>query len=289
MFVLADRGKTATSLRIGMLAVSISAVCAACASVDVQHLDADGTKAIGAPGLRYYLPKPYLLVTLLPPDATAPPAAQTGTAPADAPNPPPVAAAPKDGAAQPAPRAGAVAPPGPKVPTVAPGAGQQTPQPSTSPTTASTSPSASGDTSFMASTSQYVVKLIYLPDYQNPMSITVKAGLFGTASFNPTLQDGWMLTSLQGSADNSQLVQLATQLVTSLASGTGTAAKTATTAAAKAAGGGPGAPQVTPTTILAPGLYEIRQDKTTGTMTLCAATLFTTGTGGGQTAPPACT
>lgn len=261
-----------------------------CASVDVQHLDPTGHQADGAPGLRYYLPKPYILVTLLPAEATAAGAGPTvGGAPARARN-----VAPPGGAGAPPANSGGVAPPGPPVPTVPPGGGggqqqSQQPQQQNQNTTGAASPSPTSDTSFQASTNQYVVKLIYLPDYQNPMSITLKAGLFGTASFNPVLQDGWMLTSLQGSADNSQLIQLANQLVTSLAGGAGTAAKTAATAGAKgaAAGGGPPPPTLPSGQVLSPGLYEVHYNSA-GTVTLCAATRF--GNPGDQfpASPPNC-
>jgi len=132
----------------------------------------------------------------------------------------------------------------------------------------------------MASNDQYTVKLIYLPDLANPMTITFTAGLFGTASFQPTLQDGWMLTSLQSSADNSQAVQLAQSLLTA-AAGTGGAATTA--GAAKklttTAGGGPTAEQLaqllSQNAVLAPGLYSFYVDPTTKEITrVCAVTYF---------------
>jgi hypothetical protein len=47
----------------------------------------------------------------------------------------------------------------------------------------------------------YSVKLVYLPDYSHPMSLQMKSGWFGTTTMAPTLTDGWMLASLNGSAD----------------------------------------------------------------------------------------
>lgn len=39
---------------------------AGCAGVTVQALNVEGTAKSGQPGLRYYMPRPYLLVTQLP-------------------------------------------------------------------------------------------------------------------------------------------------------------------------------------------------------------------------------
>jgi hypothetical protein len=47
-----------------------------------------------------------------------------------------------------------------------------------------------------------MLKLVYLPDQTKPMAMSVRTGLFGTASMKPALQDGWMLTSLDASADS---------------------------------------------------------------------------------------
>src|SRR5437660_4980480 len=73
----------------------------------------------------------------------------------------------------------------------------------TSPTdkTTAASPSPSSDLSFYGSTTRYIIKLIYLPDMSKQMALNVSPGLFGTASLQPTLQDGWMLTSLQANVD----------------------------------------------------------------------------------------
>ena len=43
--------------------IAVSALVGGCANIKVVALDANGNQAGGAEGLRYYLPKPYLLVT----------------------------------------------------------------------------------------------------------------------------------------------------------------------------------------------------------------------------------
>jgi hypothetical protein len=58
-------------------------------------------------------------------------------------------------------------------------------QPKTSTPTAS-----AADTSFSAAMAQYAVKLIYLPNYSQPMALRMRYGLLGTVSAAPTLQDG---------------------------------------------------------------------------------------------------
>jgi hypothetical protein len=274
---------------LGMVLAGLSG----CAQISVQHLTPDGSAASGAAGLRYYLPKPYLLVTLLPP-SSASTAPSTGsvqqkiaTPPPIAPNPPPV---PPGGpaAAVPPPAAGLSNPPG-AVPTPQPvhtraGAGaaqgQSTPGATTTPA-GQTSAAPSTDTSFQANNDQYMVKLIYLPDLSNPMTINITAGLFGTASFQPTLQDGWMLTSLQGSTDNSQAVQLAESVISAAA---GAGSKAATGGTTTKAGGGPTgsaalvAALLPPNTVLSPGLYAFSYDHSSGRLIgVCAVTYFLSG------------
>jgi hypothetical protein len=45
-------------------------------------------------------------------------------------------------------------------------------------------------------------KLVMLPDKREEYAITMNSGLWGSASANPTLQEGWNLTSLDGKADS---------------------------------------------------------------------------------------
>jgi hypothetical protein len=82
----------------------------------------------------------------------------------------------------------------------------------------------------------YSVKLVYLPDYAHPMALKMSAGLFGTTSSNPTLQDGWMLTSLAGSVDSGGTAVLSalSGLATTSATGGATAAAKGGAAAAVA-------------------------------------------------------
>jgi hypothetical protein len=66
-----------------------------------------------------------------------------------------------------------------------------------------------------------MVRLIYLPDYTHPMAINENPGLFGLASMKPTLQDGWMLTSLEGSGDSktAETIGAVAQLIGSVEGG----------------------------------------------------------------------
>jgi hypothetical protein len=144
------------------------------------------------------------------------------------------------------------------------------------------------DVSFTASGPQYMMKLIYLPDYQHPMGITGKTGLWGTSSFQPTLQDGWMLTSLNASAD-SQTAQTLTALgsiVSSVvgggAGGAAKAAKSATGGATPAPGSNPqggAAPSVLDQAVLRPGLYKFDFDSGGKFIGLEAVTFFDVGQG----------
>lgn len=44
--------------------------------------------------------------------------------------------------------------------------------------------------------------IVELPDKEEEYAITINTGLWGAASANPTLQDGWNLTGLNASADS---------------------------------------------------------------------------------------
>jgi hypothetical protein len=50
--------------------------------------------------------------------------------------------------------------------------------------------------------STYTIKLIYLPDLQHPMALRMRSGAFGSITAGPTLQDGWMLTSITANVDS---------------------------------------------------------------------------------------
>ncbi|MGA2081555.1 MAG: hypothetical protein ABSH53_13235 [Holophaga sp.] len=207
-----------------------------CAGVQVVPLNPDGTQAQkAAPGIRYYLPQPYLLVAELPPVE-----AQAGGK--DLKSPSSSSGKPGDaGSAQ----------------------GGDT-------TSASAAPSASTDTGFFAATPQYVMKLIYLPDYDHPMAITAKAGM-GTVQWNPTLQDGWMLTSLTANSD-SKVAEMLTALGTTA---TGVKGGTTTKAAPSEEPGPKAAPSGADK--LDPGLYRFEFDSATHHFRLKAVTWFKEG------------
>ncbi|HEY2069947.1 MAG TPA: hypothetical protein VGG48_10370 [Rhizomicrobium sp.] len=152
---------------------------AGCASVTSIPLNANGTRATGQEeGIRYYKPKPYLLITELP-ETTAKPTTNT------------------DGGSGKKKAAGTSG--GNKS-----GSGDDSSDSDTKDSTATTNTPSTGtaDTSFSASMASYSVKLIYLPDYSHPMALQTSTGLFGTVSIGPTLQDGWMLTGMSQSVDS---------------------------------------------------------------------------------------
>lgn len=143
---------------------------ASCASITAVPLDASGQPDGTVKGIRYFLPKPYILVTELPVTPT-PPASTTPTV--------------QDSKGT-----------GPQTGTAA------TPQASV-PTAAAT------DTSFSASMTSYSIKLVYLPDFSHPMALQENSGLFGNVSLAPSLADGWMLTSLTSANDSGGSAALA--------------------------------------------------------------------------------
>jgi len=243
-----------------------------CAQVTVHALDENGAATSKPEGLRYYMPKPYLLVMRLPADAGggATAAPRSGTLPRSTAGKPTVEITPGHPAGQ--------------VPDGPPG-GASSVKPATDGSTPSASPAAtptaSSDLSFSASNGQYVAKLIYLPDLSQPMAISESSGLFGTATMGASLQDGWMLTSLQGSSDAkvADTISALASLVSAV-SGAGAPAAAAKTAAAKAPGG-PATPSVPGLTA---GLYAFNY--ASGTLVgLCSLTLFETRT---EATPPPC-
>lgn len=126
------------------------------------------------------------------------------------------------------------------------------------------------DMSFLAATKQYQVKLIYLPDFSRRYAVSISAGL-GTAQMNAQLQNGWMLTSLNGSSD-SKIPETITALA-ALASSIGgavTGAGGAAKAPTKTAFDGGATPYQ-----LFPGLYEFVFDLKSGALNgLRAVTYF---------------
>lgn len=179
------------SIRKSLIGCAVASSLCACASIDSIPLNSDGTAASGVHGVRYYLPKPYLLITELP---SAPNPTSNNTNPG---NSAPLAAG---GGSQGGGGGGN-------------GSGQQGGNSQgTQPQTAAPS-SGPADTSFSATMAQYAVKIVYLPDFSHPYALQMSAGFFGTGSFAPSLQDGWMLTSLNGSSDNSSMLSAIASMI----------------------------------------------------------------------------
>jgi hypothetical protein len=104
-------------------------------------------------------------------------------------------------------------------------------------------------------TKQYGVKLIYLPDYEHPMVLRQRAG-FGSTTLKPTLQNGWMLTALDSSADSKTAETLAS--IGTILSATHGGGSGGTGGSKDKSGGAPevkGAPP--PAKALPPGLYRL--------------------------------
>src|SRR4029079_11786118 len=77
--------------------------------------------------------------------------------------------------------------------------------------------------SYQVGNDTYVLKLIYLPDMSKSMALKITPSILGSVSAQPQLQDGWMLTSLQASADNSKAIESFTTLARALIGGGGSA------------------------------------------------------------------
>lgn len=235
-----------------------------CASVSFRQLEPGSLAARpGAPeGAVYYLPRPYLLVARATP-ADAPSAAR----PAQVANIPPPAGSGRARRGRSLPSTLDYAP----MPVA--GGGDDS-----APAAAATSALGATDTGFGLAVGNYIIKLVYLPDRSRPMSMSVRGGLFGVGSLQPTLQNGWMLTNFTASADNSHfsdvLTAVAGLLNTSVIGGSSTAAETD-------GGGGGGAAaeerrENRDHEVLRPGLYDFDFDPETGRLTrLCAVSFFT--------------
>jgi hypothetical protein len=215
------------------IALAVCAMLTACASVTAVPLDSDGTRPwldwLGfgrASGIRYYLPKPYLLVTELP-AAPNPPAAPTSPGGSNPPSSGVRALAKKGGGG-----GGGGGGDQNQAQNQGQNQGGNGNQPQSSTPTAPPS-----DTSFSAAMAQYAVKLVYLPDYSQPMALRMRSGLLGTVSAAPTLQDGWMLTSMNGSVASGvpETLQALASIASGVASGGTSSGAGAATKAAKSA------------------------------------------------------
>lgn len=179
--------------------------------ISVIPLTPDGKKSAEVEGVRYYLPKPYLLVAKVPKDLTS----EQSVRDADGGKKDEV----KDD----------------KKPV--------------GPEGDSGGASSGGNTSFQKDSKSYSVKLIYLPDFCHPMAIQQNTWLWGSSQMKPTLQDGWMLTSLDAASDSKTA-----ETITAMA---------ALVSAVKGAGGTSGTTSITgvdPTGVLKAGLYEFFQE-----------------------------
>jgi hypothetical protein len=242
------------------IVIVLLAFLTGCAGITVTPLDKDGKKLKDTQeGLVFYRPKPYILVAKLP---------ATITPTKDSKQQEKIAAPQSTKSAAPASKKkGAPPPPDTSTDNKA-GDGK-----SEDGDTGTTPPVVSGDTttSFSVSSNGYLFKLIYLPDYSKPYALNANSGLIGTATLKPTLQDGWMLTSLDGSGDNkvAETLTAVASIVSSALGGGGGATKAASTSTGKSSTAGflPGLPLEAPyvaaeNNILAPGLYDIHYNAT---------------------------
>lgn len=233
---------------------------AGCAGVSVQQLNADLTAKPGTPkGAVYYLPKPYLLVAELPADTPLAGPVQTGDLGSTGTG--------SGGTGGSTGQPGGTARSG--FDQDAPGADEDDKK--TEGAGGAAAAPAGTDQSFLAQTKAYVVKLIYLPDMRRPLSISAHAGLFGQVSMAPVLQNGWMLTSLETSADSKMAEVLGS--IASVISAVKTPGGGGGDGAKKedAPGGGSGGAE---SRILRPGLYEFRYDLAGRLDGLCPVNFF---------------
>jgi len=230
--------------RVACVVLTSVSALTGCASVTAISVDPNTgqAKADAAEGIPYFLPAPYFLVTEVPIDASPESDGKQGGAAVDK-------AAP---AAKPDPSKSAATQDG-----------------------SGTAPSSTSDTSYSMFTKQYGVKLIYLPDPSRPMVLRQHPG-FGSTQMNATLQDGWMLTSLNSSTDSKTaetLASLASVIGAAYGSGSGA---TGTTKALKSGGAGQNEIAAPNPPVLPPGLYKIVFDKSGVLTNVCQVVRFAT-------------
>jgi len=243
------------------LACGVSIGClSSCASVTVTPITYQGQPKNETAGIRYYMPKPYLLVTRIPAELKI-----TNEAPTAGPAPS------RFGSAGPADELQPAARPSASSATTETKASAQA-QPS------QTSPSSTSDMSYQLGNSTYLLKLVYLPDMSKAMVINLVPGIFGTSSLQPTLQNGWMLTSMQTSADNTKAIDDLTTLATAFIGGAKPAATASTTKSTLKAAEAPRTqPSPEENDILPPGLYEFQYDSEGYLIGLCKVAQFKNG------------
>jgi hypothetical protein len=223
-------------------AIGLLVALGGCAQVTSLPLTASGQiDTTQQPGIRYYLPKPYLLVAEVPVDPKV-----TETQESED---------PKKGVAYQITTGGGS--------TSKPKKGDKGSSSDQSKAASSGSSAGAADTSFSMMTQQYGFKLIYLPDYAHPMALKADTGLFGSVEIKPTLADGWMLTGIDASSD-SKVAETLSAISSLVSAAEGGGAATGTSAAAhsfgaKLAAHFAGTPATT-APILPPGLYELNFD-----------------------------
>lgn len=257
-------------------------VLTGCAQVTVHALTPTGDSTNKPEGARYYLPKPYLLVMRLPPDSADTGATGGGGGGSSGSDGHLPKTRPKKPVSdiKPGHPAGPV-PDGPPAPGGASGSKPSDDGSDGSPKSGTAAPASNptSDLSYSATNGAYVAKLIYLPDLSQPMAISESPGLLGTASMGASLQDGWMLTSLQGSSDAKvadTLSAMASLVSAAAGGGASAAAKGAKKAAPPSAPGGGQAPPPTPppTPLLSAGLYAFQYPSNGKLLGLCRMTAF---------------
>jgi hypothetical protein len=182
---------------------AIAASVAACASISAVQLDPNTYKKKDqvSEGILYYMPKPHLLVAMGPPlekRSVLTPSEQAELsrilAKARATRGDSTARSNALSAVEKATLIGSVLKASEKGDE---GGGGEAPGAATqSPTSADTA-------TFSVGAGQYLVKLIYLPDCDRPMALKMEPGLFGKIDAQPRLENGWMLTALDGKVDRS--------------------------------------------------------------------------------------
>lgn len=205
-----------------------------CARMEIIPLKHDGTEDDAKQkGLRYYLPKPYLLV------AEAP----TETKPNQQANNDSIKS---------------------KQASTANKEKSDTANDKGKSDTPNSSPSSVSDTSFSLVTDKYVLKLVYLPDYSQPMAIDRPwYAIFGSTDTTVSLQNGWMLTSFGGKDDSktAETISSVASLIGALAGSAKTAASGGATKAGSALTVQQGDQTGQQSPVLSPGLYEFEYDK----------------------------
>jgi len=258
------------SFTLPIVGLTFIAMLSGCAGVRVTPLNPDGSAAVGEKeGMRYYMPAPYLLVTSMPavPSST-PPTHRLDSGDSSPESAQSASPAATQSTQSPSPEASGVAPPRKKPNPSAPRDGDKTDGETSSTAPAGGAPST--NTSFLASTPQYMLKLVYLPDKTKPMAMSVRTGLFGTASMKPALQDRWMLTSLDASADSKAaetLTAIASLVSSATTAGAGGALKSAMATKANGQNLAPPVPPDFSKQILKPGLYKFVYDESSGRLT----------------------